>query len=136
MTGTIYGHHLCLDTGINIGNSRYMDINDAVIALSALSQETRLEAFRLLIKAGPAGLAAGEISAELDVIQNTMSTHLASLMRAGLIHRARDGRSIRYSADFDGIRDLLIYLLQDCCQGDNKICTPIFEAVACVASRP
>ena len=113
-----------------------MDINDALGALSALSQQSRLEAFRLLIKAGPAGLAAGEISAELDVVQNTMSTHLAALARTGLINRERDGRSIRYSADFDGIRDLLIYLLQDCCQGNQKICTPIFDALSCVASRP
>ncbi len=112
-----------------------MDTITAVDALSALSQETRLQAFRLLIKAGPSGLAAGEISAELDVVQNTMSTHLSALSRAGLIQRAREGRSIRYRADFDGIRDLLIYLLQDCCQGENEICVPIFDAVACVASR-
>jgi len=113
-----------------------MDINIALNSLSALSQETRLETFRLLIKAGPSGMAAGEIAANLDVVQNTMSTHLAALTRAGLIQRVRDGRSIRYSADFDGIRDLLIYLLQDCCQGDTKICAPIFESLSCIASVP
>ncbi len=111
-----------------------MDINKSVNALSALSQETRLEAFRLLIKAGPAGLAAGEISAELDVVQNTMSSHLSALAGAGMIQRTREGRSIRYSADYEGIRELLIYLLQDCCQGDNTICAPIFDALTCVAS--
>jgi len=108
-----------------------MDIKNAVTAFDALSHETRLAALRLLIKAGPDGLAAGEIADALAVVQNTMSTHLAVLARSGLIQSVRAGRSIRYSAHYEGIRELLIYLLQDCCRGDAAICAPIFDAVAC-----
>lgn len=92
-----------------------MDKKKALNALSALSQETRLDTFRLLIKAGPDGLFAGNISEELNVLQNTMSSHLAILENAGLIVKTRQGRSIRYTANYPCMRDLLLYLLQDCC---------------------
>lgn len=103
----------------------------ALDALSALAHETRLDVFRLLVQAGPEGIAAGEVAEHLGVLQNTMSTHLGVLARAGLIHRERDGRVIRCSADFDGMQKLLTYLLQDCCRGNQSVCTPLFESIKC-----
>ena len=92
-----------------------MDNIEALTAFNALSQDTRLEVFRFLIQVGPEGITAGEISDQLDVIQNTMSTNLSILERAGLIEKQREGRNIRYRANYDGIKDLLLYLLRDCC---------------------
>ena len=92
-------------------------MNDAIAALGALAHETRLSAFRLLVRAGPAGAAAGEIARLLDIPAATMSFHLAHLARAGLIAPTRDGRSIIYTADFAGMRDLIDYLSEDCCAG-------------------
>ena len=108
-----------------------MDKENALAALSALAHETRLDVFRTLIQAGPDGLAAGDIAEKHKIVQNTMSSHLAILSRAGLISRLRDGRSIRYSADYDAMRALLMYLLEDCCRGEAQICAPIAEAMAC-----
>lgn len=106
-----------------------MDNSAALEALNALAQETRLNVFRLLVQTGPGGLPAGEIAAATGTRQNTMSTHLGILCRAGLATRVRDGRVIRYSADYAGMRGLLTYLLQDCCQGQPAICTPVLEAI-------
>ncbi len=108
-----------------------MDESNALEALSALAHVTRLEVFRLLVQAGPAGLPAGEIAANLEVRQNTMSTHLGILSRAGMIKKIRDGRVIQYSANYDGMRELLLYLLEDCCRGDSAICSPIVDAITC-----
>ena len=94
-----------------------MELNDAIGALGALAQETRLMAFRLLVRAGPAGVPAGEIARALDVPAATMSFHLSHLARAGLISPRRDGRSIIYAADFIGMRGLIDYLSEDCCAG-------------------
>ncbi len=94
-----------------------MELNDAIGALGALAQETRLMAFRLLVRAGPAGVPAGEIARALDIPAATMSFHLAHLARAGLISPRRDGRSIIYAADFTGMRGLIDYLSEDCCAG-------------------
>jgi ArsR family transcriptional regulator len=99
-----------------------MDKLTALDCFSALSQETRLDVLRLLISAGPTGLAAGEIGDQLGVRQNTMSTNLAILGRAGLIKSQREGRSIRYFADLIGVRDLLNFLMEDCCNGHPEIC--------------
>lgn len=100
-------------------------------ALGALGQSTRLRVFRLLVAAGPEGLAAGDISARLDVLPNTLSANLSVLSNAGLITKRREGRSIRYAIDFDGLRDLLTYLLQDCCGGRPEQCSPLLDAVCC-----
>nr|WP_321460793.1 helix-turn-helix domain-containing protein [uncultured Cohaesibacter sp.] len=108
-----------------------MDTNEATIAFSALSQPTRLDVFRLLIKAGREGLLSGEMGQLLDVKQNTMSTNLNILLRAGLIRNEREGRSVRYFADMDGIGDLINFLLKDCCGGSTDQCLPIVEAVCC-----
>ena len=94
-----------------------MDKIAALDALAALGQETRLDVFRLLVRAGPDGLAAGEIAARLSTVQNTMSAHLKVLDRAGLIAARREGRSVCYAADMTGFRDLLAFLMEDCCNG-------------------
>lgn len=108
-----------------------MDKKTALDALAALAHETRLDVFRLLVKAGPEGLAAGIVSEELGVRQNTMSSHLAILNRAGLVTSSRDGRVIRYRAHYGQMRELLLYLLEDCCSGNAEICSPLLEAARC-----
>ena len=108
-----------------------MDKIGALSALSALGQDTRLEVFRLLVRAGSAGLPAGEIAARLGSVQNTMSAHLKILDHAGLVRSAREGRVIRYMADMTGFRDLLAFLMEDCCDGRPELCRPVIEAVTC-----
>jgi DNA-binding transcriptional ArsR family regulator len=102
-----------------------MDILAAVTALEALAHETRLSVFRLLVQAGPAGLAAGDIADNLGALQNTMSRHLAKLHRAGIVTSQREGRSIIYRADFDAISGLILYLMEDCCGRNAELCGPI-----------
>lgn len=92
-----------------------MDKYRSLEALSALSQEIRLDVFRLLIEAGDMGLPAGDIGDRLRVKQNTMSSNLAILARAGLIRSRREGRTIRYFADYEGIQGLMRFLMEDCC---------------------
>lgn len=108
-----------------------MDSRKAIFAFSALSQQTRLEVLRLLIKAGAAGMHAGEIGETLDVRQNTMSTNLNILLRAGLVRNEREGRSIRYFADLEGIRGLLCFLMEDCCGGQPDLCNQVLESIVC-----
>jgi DNA-binding transcriptional ArsR family regulator len=108
-----------------------METNVALEALSALAQETRLEIFRLLVGKGKEGLPAGEIAEAMGGRQNTISTNLAILSRAGLIHGQRDGRHIRYSADFAAARDLIGFLLEDCCDGRPEICVPLMGTLDC-----
>ncbi|WP_367198476.1 ArsR/SmtB family transcription factor [Amorphus sp. 3PC139-8] len=102
-------------------------------ALGALAHETRLSVFRLLVKAEPDGLAAGAIAETLDVRANTLSTHLALLVRSGLAKAEREGRSIRYRVDLDRMRALLVYLMADCCAGHPEVCLPPEDLVACRA---
>lgn len=99
-----------------------MEAKDAVAAFGALAQETRLEVFRLLVKAGPNGMTAGEIAEALKVPASTMSHHLAIIERAGLATSRRESRSIFYAADYEGTRRLLAFLMEDCCQGRPEIC--------------
>ncbi|RWM22201.1 MAG: helix-turn-helix transcriptional regulator [Mesorhizobium sp.] len=108
-----------------------MDKNTALLALAALGQDTRLEVFRLLVRAGADGLPAGEIASRLGTVQNTMSAHLKVLDHAGLIRAERHGRTIRYVADMTGFRDLLAYLMEDCCNGAPELCQPVIQAVTC-----
>lgn len=108
-----------------------MDKEAALRALAALGQDTRLEAFRLLVRAGAEGLPAGDIAARLYIVQNTMSAHLKVLDHAGLVGAEREGRSIRYVADMTGFRDLLAYLMEDCCNGAPELCQPVIQAVTC-----
>lgn len=102
-----------------------MDTLNAIEALGALSQETRLEAFRTLVRHEPEGLPAGEIARQLSVPQNTLSTHLAILVNAGLAVSRREGRSVVYRARLATMEGLVGYLLKDCCQG--HACLPNIE---------
>lgn len=95
-----------------------MDIQNALIAFDALSQETRLRAFRLLVQAGTDGLAAGVLSDKLGTPHNTMSFHLSHLANAGIVSSRREGRSVIYSANFDAMQDLIGFMVKDCCSVD------------------
>lgn len=115
-----------------------MDIQEALIVFDALSQETRLRAFRLLVEAGPVGLAAGAISQRLDTPHNTMSFHLNHLVNAGIVSSRKQGRSVIYSADFEGMRELMGFMVKDCCNGemasireDAKTGCAVIELSAC-----
>jgi ArsR family transcriptional regulator len=108
-----------------------MDDKKALEVFSALSQETRLNVLRLLIKIAPSALSAGEIGRRFGVVQNTMSAHLSILQRSGLIVSRRQGRIIEYSADFRQIREMLLFLMRDCCEEAPEICAPLLELVAC-----
>lgn len=110
-----------------------MEKEDALRALAALGQETRLDVFRLLVKAGQDGLAAGAISQTLGVRANTLSTHLAALTRSGLVQAERDGRSIHYRVDLEEMAGLVTYLLQDCCGGDPELCAPLLKRIGGLA---
>ena len=97
----------------------------AIDALAALAQPTRLAAFRLIMKHEPKGLPAGEVARLLDVPQNTMSSHLAVLARAGLINSERHSRSIIYRAEMDRVREVASFLVSDCCGGRPELCEPL-----------
>jgi DNA-binding transcriptional ArsR family regulator len=98
-----------------------MNPKQALVALAALAQETRLRIFRLLVKVGPAGLAAGAIGEQIRVAPATLSFHLKELERAGLLTSRRESRQIYYAADFGGMGDLLAFLTEDCCQGHPAV---------------
>lgn len=107
-----------------------MDIKHALKSLDALAQETRLWVFRILVQAGSDGLSAGEIAETLGCRQNTMSNHLKQLHAAGLIGSRRNGRRILYTADYATIRNLVMFLMEDCCAGNAAVCRPVAEALA------
>ncbi len=113
-----------------------MEIYHAVKALSALAQESRLNAFRLLVRAGKEGMAAGEISERLDVPPATLSFHLKELAAANLIIQRRDGRSIIYMLNAGEMSSLMEFLTHDCCQGRPELCQPGFSLTSnsCKAS--
>lgn len=99
-----------------------MQHGDATKALAALAQEHRLAVFRMLVREGPSGLAAGEIAARVAVPPSTLSHHLAHLERAGLLRSWRMERRIFYAVDIEGTRRLVAFLIEDCCQGHPEIC--------------
>jgi ArsR family transcriptional regulator len=110
----------------------------ALAALAALGQPTRLAIFRLLMQRGPGGLAAGAIAEAVGCAHNTLSSHLSILARAGLIRGARDGRSILYRADVEGMRALIAFLITDCCDGHPEVCdlAGLLREPACCARAP
>src|SRR5471030_1444694 len=110
--------------------SRHMDAKKSQAAFAALSQPTRLRAFRKLVAAHPQGLPAGVIAQFCKVPHNTMSTHLAALMRGGLIAVTRQGRSMNYRADLDGFRGLIDFMMRDYCNGRPEICAPVVDEFA------
>jgi DNA-binding transcriptional ArsR family regulator len=123
-----------------------MDKKDAIMALGALAQETRLDLFRLLVTVGPEGLPAGVIAERLGVLPASLSFHLQQLVRAGLITQRRLSRQIIYSAEYSAMNDLLAYLTENCC-GRDAACAPVCnpadtftkgesdEAVSCAHQR-
>ncbi len=106
-----------------------MDIEAAILALAALAQPTRLQAFRLLTKHEPAGLPAGELARLLEVPQNTLSAHLSVLSRANLVTSERHSRSIVYRANLTEFRDVAVFLLRDCCGGRPEVCNLVVESL-------
>jgi DNA-binding transcriptional ArsR family regulator len=112
-----------------------MEMNSAVRSLSALAHEYRLSVFRLLVKAGAPGLAAGEIAAALELPPSSLSFHLAALEGAGLVTATRTGRFIHYRVEPDAIRALLGYLTEDCCEGRPELCGGV-RACPPVTTRP
>ena len=106
-----------------------MESGDVIPALAALAQPTRLEVFRLLVRHEPDGLPAGDIARELTVPHNTMSSHLGILSRAALVRSERRSRSIIYRADLDRFREVVTFLLKDCCGGHPSVCAPSVDAL-------
>ena len=106
-----------------------METEEAVLALAALSQPTRLEAFRTLVRHEPDGLAAGDLARLLEVPQNTLSAHLSILTRARLVTSERRSRSIVYRANLGEFRDVAVFLLRDCCGGRPEVCEPVVESL-------
>lgn len=113
-----------------------MDTETATSALAALSQPTRLETFRLLVRHEPDGLPAGEIARSLGVPQNTMSAHLAVLTRAGIATAQRQSRSIIYRADISRAQELIVFLFKDCCGGDVALCAPLMANLSACCPSP
>jgi ArsR family transcriptional regulator len=106
-----------------------MDLDDTIAVMAALAQRTRLEAVRLLVRHEPDGLPAGDIARELAVPQNTMSAHLAILARAGLVVAQRNSRSIVYRVELGRMRDMMVFLVSDCCAGRAELCAPLVDAL-------
>jgi ArsR family transcriptional regulator, arsenate/arsenite/antimonite-responsive transcriptional repressor len=102
-----------------------MDELSTILALAALAQPTRLDAFRLLVKYEPEGLPAGELARLLEVPQNTFSSHLNILAHAGLVRGERHSRSIIYRADLTRLHDVTLFLVKDCCGGRPELCDPL-----------
>jgi ArsR family transcriptional regulator, arsenate/arsenite/antimonite-responsive transcriptional repressor len=101
-----------------------MELKEVVEALGALAQDTRLHAYRLLVQAGPAGIAATEIAEQLGIPGNTLSFHLKALSHAGLILSRQDGRFIYYSANYEQMNSLLGFLTENCCGGASCASKP------------
>lgn len=108
-----------------------MDERQALIAFGAMSQETRLKIVRLLVKAGPEGMAAGSIADAAGVSASNVSFHLKELERSGLVAARRDSRSIVYSAEFEALSGLIRFLMEDCCAGNPAICEPLLAPACC-----
>lgn len=104
-----------------------METKAAALGLSALGHEGRLAIFRLLVQAGPTGLAAGVVARRLEMIPNTLSANFNVLTHAGLVDSRREGRSIIYTANYAAMADLLGFLLEDCCGGSPEICAPLTD---------
>ena len=99
-----------------------MEKSDAIAALAALAQDSRLDVFRLLVQAGGEGMAAGQIGERLSLPSATLSFHLNQLKQAGLVTFRRDGRSLIYAAEYAAMNSLVGYLMENCCRGDVSAC--------------
>ena len=107
-----------------------METIEAISALAALAQTTRLDTFRLLVTREPEGVPAGELARLMAVPQNTMSAHLSILSRAGLVSGERRSRSIIYRANLARLRELVSFLLKDCCGGRPDVCAPLIAEIS------
>uniref|UniRef100_Q07KE4 Transcriptional regulator, ArsR family n=1 Tax=Rhodopseudomonas palustris (strain BisA53) TaxID=316055 RepID=Q07KE4_RHOP5 len=113
-----------------------MESKTATEVLSALSQQTRLEVFRLLVRREPQGIAAGDLAKTIGVPANTMSVHLNVLSRARLVSSERHSRSIVYRADLNRFRELMLFMLNDCCDGRSEICAPLIaDLIPCCSPK-
>lgn len=108
-----------------------MNIDSALPALAALAHPTRLEAFHLLVRHEPEGLSTGELVDASGLTQSTFSTHLAVLAKAGLVKSEKQGRQQIQRADIDTLRDLMLFLAKDCCQGRPELCEPLLAELTC-----
>ncbi|MFH6786445.1 MULTISPECIES: ArsR/SmtB family transcription factor [Methylobacterium] len=113
-----------------------MDERQALAAFAALGQEHRLKVVRALVTAGPDGLAAGALAAEVGVASTNLSFHLKELSHAGLIASRREGRSVIYSAAYAGLSDLVQFLMRDCCGGRPEVCAPVAAALSACDCPP
>src|SRR3984957_12531994 len=113
-----------------------MEISKAVTALAALAQDNRLDIFRLLVRAGPDGMAAGHVAKKLGLAPNTLTFHFDRLRGAGLVTVRRDGRSMIYAARYETMNSLLAFLTENCCQGVScapaEVCKPVRGAILTV----
>jgi ArsR family transcriptional regulator, arsenate/arsenite/antimonite-responsive transcriptional repressor len=114
-----------------IGIFRWMDTDSALAALAALAHPTRLDAFRRLIRHEPDGLPTGALVEASGLTQSTFSTHLAVLAKAGLITAEKHGRNQIQRANIDALRELMVFLAKDCCQGRAELCEPLLAELAC-----
>lgn len=112
-----------------------MEKNTALAVFESLSSGVRLDVYRLLVRTGPEGLVAGEISSALAVAPTNMSFHLKALTHAGLVSVEQEGRFLRYRANMALMRDLIGYLTEECCAGAPEQCAEVGETVACVSGR-
>src|SRR5687767_2900397 len=116
-----------------------MEIEDAVASLAALAQDTRLAIFRLLVEAGPEGVAAGVVGEKLDVPAATLSFHLKTLAQGGLVTGRQEGRFIYYAVDFERMAALMSFLTQNCCRGMPQACLSVVETAlgqCCAPVKP
>ncbi len=112
-----------------------MQERDAIAALAALSHQHRLQIFRLLVRAGPSGIAAGDIADSVGISPTSTSFHLKELDRAALVTATRAGRYIRYAVRIEGMRQLLAYLSEDCCQGRPELCGTTIKKARAVCPK-
>jgi DNA-binding transcriptional ArsR family regulator len=108
----------------------------AISALAALAQPTRLAIFRLLVKHEPVGITAGVIADTIGAPHNTLSSHLAILVRAGLLRSCREGRTIIYRSDVEGIRSVIAFLVNDCCDGHPELCNLVAADATAACCAP
>jgi DNA-binding transcriptional ArsR family regulator len=108
-----------------------MDQRQAISAFGALAQDTRLSIVRMLVKAGPHGMAAGMIAEHVGVAASNVSFHLKDLEHAGLVTSRREARSIIYSSDYETLSGLIAFLMKDCCNGHPEICNPALASTCC-----
>ena len=119
-----------------VSSGNQLGEDHAISALSALAQPTRLAIFRLLIKHEPVGITAGVIAETVGAPHNTLSSHLAIMVRAGLLRSSREGRTIIYRSDVVGMQSLLSFLVNDCCDGHPELCNLSASTATCCVPAP